>query len=707
MLRTLSSLVLGLAALLPAQDVREQSTITAHANLVGVSTTTITNTINNGYRLVDLEYRGTNILGTSLWEAVFVENSGAYAEGWWWYTGLTSAQVSTNLSTNSARLIDLEPYEDGNGNLRYACIMVDNTGANNKAWWWYYNTTTTNLNTQLTANNARLVDLDTYEFNGTTYYSGVMIRNTGADQRGWWWYLNVTPAQISSALNTNSAQLYDLEKRSNGNYDCVMIQNPNNPAWFWWYGLSSSDIGYLIGQYGVRPIDLESYVENGVRRYAMVAINNSNALTTDIGAAMRAQTDGQVGLWMERINGGNIANLNGDTQFEPASTMKTLHHVHAMRRIYLNATTLGTMINVFTNYSSTNSSCPVDTGAISQQLQTVLQLMMENSDNARTQAVTAYFGQGNINNTASALGMASTSLNHRIGCGADAVANPNRITLRDLHTLHEQVANGYLGSYRDNFYSLMLDSVNDLSIASVINTEGALLGLPSATIASFRNFTQVAHKGGSYGLSNGGPLYYDRAEFGWISLPFISNDVVTPREYSFGAFVNNASVDSGASAAIYTQAIPELLRPTIRSALQSWTNSLAGVQSFGTGCGSPVAYSQTVTGLPRIGTTVTYRGNSGFGSSLAILGIGFSSTSWNGNPLPASLMPYGSAFGCVALNDIAVNEVAIAGTTGTASFNVGLPNDTAFLGFEYLTQCYTFGPSNFRTSNAYRSIVGL
>ena len=129
--------------------------------------------------------------------------------------------------------------------------------------------------------------------------------------------------------------------------------------------------------------------------------------------------------------------------------------------------------------------------------------------------------------------------------------------------------------------------------------------------------------------------------------------------------------------------------------------------SFGAGCGSPVAYNPTVVGLPRIGTTVTYRGNSGFANSLAILGIGFSSTSWNSVPLPTSLVPYGSAAGCVALNDIVINEVTIAGATGLASFSVALPNNTAFLGFEYLSQCYSFGPSNFRTSNAQRTIVGL
>lgn len=706
MIKTFVTAFLVLLAAVPAQDVRELSTPTAHVNLVGVSAATINNQVAAGFRLVDIEYRGPNLLGTLLFDAVFVENTGSYATGWWWYFGLTSAQVASNLTANQARLIDLEPYEDTNGNLRFACVMVDNTGSNAKAWWWAFNTTTANISSLLTTNNARLVDLDTYEIGSTTYYSAVMIANTGSDNRAWWWYLNVTPAQIGSALSTNNARLYDLERRANGNWDCVMIRDASPVYWYWWYDMTASDVSYLIGQYGVRPIDIESYTVSGNRRYAMVTINNSNALTTSIGVAMRARTDGQVGCWLQRMNGGNLANLNGDTQFEPASTMKTLHHVHAMRRVRLNAVALTTAINVFTNYSSSNSSCPIDTGAISQQLQAVLTLMMVNSDNARTQAVTAYFGQANINNTASALGMASTSLNHRIGCGADAVANPNRITLRDLNTLHEQVVNGYLGTFRDTFYDIMLHSVNDLSVAAVINAEGASLGLPSATIASFRNFTQLAHKGGSYGLTNGGPLYYHRAEFGWLSLPFIVNDVITPREYGFGAFVNNASNDSNAASAIYTDAIPELLRPTIRQALQSWTNSLAGVVSIGAGCGSPTPYTQSVTGLPRLGTTVSYAGLNGFANSLAIFGIGFSSTSWSGNPLPASLVPYGGAPGCMAYSNVVSNQAAVANASGNVSFPVSIPNNTAFIGTEYLTQLYSFGPQ-FRTTNSQRSIVGL
>ena len=50
-----------------------------------------------------------------------VPNSGAYAvPGWWWYYNQTAAQVATLISTNNARLIELERYvrSDGQDPLR-------------------------------------------------------------------------------------------------------------------------------------------------------------------------------------------------------------------------------------------------------------------------------------------------------------------------------------------------------------------------------------------------------------------------------------------------------------------------------------------------------------------------------------------------------------------------------------------------------------
>ena len=119
-----------------------------------------------------------------LWHRVMgryrdAKNSGSYAvPGWWWYYGLTSAQVSSYLNANTARLIDLEPYDIGGGNIRYAAVMVSNTGTAARSWWWYYGKTSSEISSLLSGR--RLIDLDSYNTTSGKRYSAVMIANTTA-----------------------------------------------------------------------------------------------------------------------------------------------------------------------------------------------------------------------------------------------------------------------------------------------------------------------------------------------------------------------------------------------------------------------------------------------------------------------------------------------------------------------------------------------
>lgn len=707
MLRTILALLSSLyfAAVAPAQHDRELDTPTGYVVLSGITAATVNSTIAQGYRLTDIEVRTVSPI---TFVATFVSNSGVYASGFWWYYGQTPAQLSSLLTTNQARLTDLEVYDDGAGNTLCAAVMVPNTGTNARSWWWYYNTTTANISTQVNANNARIYDLDEYVINGVTYYSALMIANTGSEARSWWYYYNQTSAAIGSLINTNQARIIDLDRRSNGNFNVVMQRDPSPTSWYWFTGLTLAQVIPTLENYGQRPIDVDSYTDLlGTRRYDVIGIKNTDDLAASILAQMHNRTDGTMGAYLKRINGSVLSAFNEGTQFEPASTMKTLHHTHAMRQVHLGNVSLATNLTTFLNYSPTNASCPVDSNPIQEPLQNVLTLMMQNSDNRRTQAVTAYFTQNSINATAAALGMTGTSLNHRLGCGADAILNPNRITLADLGALHQQVANGYLGTWRDTFYSLMLHSVNDLSLASVIDQEAAAIGgLSAATIGSFKSMARMAHKGGNYSLNNGGPQFYHRAEFGWLSLPFIAGGNLTDREYAFGAFVNDASVDANASAAIYTDALPELFRSQVHAALLTWTTALATTVAVGNGCGFPAATLAAPT-LPRLGATVSHGLTNGYASALALLALGFDGAQWNGVPLPASMVPFGSAAGCFAYNDIAATVTAFTNAAGSASAQIGIPNNAGLLGLVYYTQYYTLGPTVYRTSNGLRSRIGL
>jgi hypothetical protein len=90
-----------------------------------------------------------------------------------------------------------------------------------------------------------------------------------------------------------------------------------------------------------------------------------------------------------------------------------------------------------------------------------------------------------------------------------------------------------------------------------------------------------------------------------------------------------------------------------------------------------------------------------------VLGIGFSSTSWNGVPLPAPLTPVGGLPGCRAFNNVIITHAALSSPAGAASFPISLPGGVSGIGFEYLSQLSSLGPSALITTNSYRSIVGL
>src|SRR5262249_40467733 len=99
----------------------------------------------------------------------------------------------------------------GGGTRRFAVVMVANTGANAKAFWWYFNASAADLGTFATNNNARIVYLSSDPLNSSGY-NAIMISNTGADANSWYYYFGVSPSFINNTvLGTNGQRLISLE----------------------------------------------------------------------------------------------------------------------------------------------------------------------------------------------------------------------------------------------------------------------------------------------------------------------------------------------------------------------------------------------------------------------------------------------------------------------------------------------------------------
>ncbi len=555
------TLLLPALAVVPAHAERSTTTPSGWWWLHNVSLSQVEDKIDDGYRIFDLEIEQTSPLR---FNTVMIKNEGVHQKGWWWYYGVSSEFISNKLNEDNARVLDLETYWV-NGEQRFAAVLVPNTGDEAKTWWWYVNITAADVTTYINRNQARLIDLETYVVNGQRRYSVVMIKNQGNDAMSWWWYINVSPSYISDRLNENQARLVDIERHADGTFTVIMNKSQGE-YWWWYHGLTSTtQINNLTAQNGARLIDVETYQDDGSKRFAVLMLNNSNAITTRVGNLLRTGTDGTVGLYLKQVNGPVLAALQHNYAFEPASTIKVVPHLYAMREVQNNA-------NVSLNYqlphfTDAPKSCPSTAQSGTESLETALEEMMGNSDNARTRAVIDEFGRSNINTMAQdVVNMSSTSINHTIGCGEEMIINHNQLTLADVGRLYEGVATASLlnPTNRETFFSLM-GGQNWGRVMNMVDEE-APASLTSTEIQNFKDQIRTAWKGGSYGWNG----VHWRSLAGWAQIPFCSNSgVLVPRQYVFGVFIDEATNEAAANSTLGNTAA-EPLREQIRAGLQSW-----------------------------------------------------------------------------------------------------------------------------------------
>jgi hypothetical protein len=274
----ISVFILASAPLARGVDDNENSTPTAWWIYTGQSFNDVNNKIKAlNTRIIDIKVDNSS---PNPFTVTYVQNTGAYAKQWWWYVGIDAATVAKNLSTNHARLISLKAYDTGGGNIRFAVAMIANTGADAKAWWYYFGKSPTDIGNLTKANNARLTALQSYTSGGQTFYTCIMIANTGADNKGWWWYFNESPQVISNAISSNKARLLDLTSAGNGNFNVAMESCSSGcPAWWWYYGLDANGVLSEAQNNGARVLTADTYqgCNGGSQCFATVMIGNTPA----------------------------------------------------------------------------------------------------------------------------------------------------------------------------------------------------------------------------------------------------------------------------------------------------------------------------------------------------------------------------------------------------------------------------------------------
>lgn len=239
-----------------------------------VNAQTIINSTNQNYRATDLEV--TNGPSGPTFSATMVDNSGLYATDSWWYYGTTANQLSAFAQSNQARLTALRPYLQPDGSTLFGAVMMSNIGQNQENWWFYVGLAQSDIATYIGTNNARLIDLQSYTENAQTKYSVILVDNSGQNAKNWWWYSNVTTADINTYLTQNNARVYSLSRSAldPNRFDVILTPDDGTP-WYWFTNATNTFILDFATTNGLRPIDIEQVPQGNGFLYDGVLLGES------------------------------------------------------------------------------------------------------------------------------------------------------------------------------------------------------------------------------------------------------------------------------------------------------------------------------------------------------------------------------------------------------------------------------------------------
>ncbi len=276
--------------------------------------------------------------------------------------------------------------------------------------------------------------------------------NTGGDAKAWQYFYGQTASDVAMRVRDFGGRLVDLERTLSGRFNIILVRNAGADNFAWWYYTELGSLTQavkLAGQFSARVVDVETYLTRVdgqlVRRYAVVMIDNANASTRrmrDVFAPTFLDANGNpkgvFGAYLKRVGGSVVTNLNGSAVIDPASPLKALHHLRALR-------SNDSLDANFTYYdypnspynANTKNACPIATDEVaanrrSMRLGAALETMMVDSDNRTTRGVALrYGGFSSLNDTAAAAGMTHTAVRQNLGCGYDGGLR-NATTMVDL-----------------------------------------------------------------------------------------------------------------------------------------------------------------------------------------------------------------------------------------------------------------------------------
>jgi CubicO group peptidase (beta-lactamase class C family) len=224
-----------------------------------------------GFRIIDLE-----IVDTDPWRytVAMVADAGVHEKDWWWYSGdhVTADYVLDRVEEHGARILDVEAYDLG-GAERFAVVLVPDEGDAKGHWWWYFHADVDFLVDRVAEHRARVVDLDRYTLGGTSYWSAVMLENSGDNELDWSWLFDVPHEEITATITTFGQRIVVLEPMGPDRYAAVLVDDGVDD-WRWFLDVTAEEVTALTNLHGQRVIDLEPSASDGDPRFDVVTVVN-------------------------------------------------------------------------------------------------------------------------------------------------------------------------------------------------------------------------------------------------------------------------------------------------------------------------------------------------------------------------------------------------------------------------------------------------
>ena len=344
-----------------AQPERYLDTPTGWAYLYGASEATIEAQLSNGMRPFSI-----NRVGANSFDTLFVSNSGSYAaSGSDLRRSYTSAAtLNSYLSANNKRIIDMECY-DSAGTIGMDVLLVSNSGSTAAAGWsWGTFPSLQAIIDWQSATGLRPIDVDSFLIGTTRYYSCVAVPNTGANAQSWWWGLNATPGNIDDLIASTDGRVIDVDVMVQADglvrlNALIVGQDPGEADFD--YALRIDQVEPFHANVGGRLTILERFQSggSGVTSYATAYVGNTNTEERRIRDLIRDNAaSGVIGFSRKRLGGNFELAFNAGHEFEPASTMKIVHAAYAFDRMAAGIGGLTTNIYCADNCDINNVDCP-------------------------------------------------------------------------------------------------------------------------------------------------------------------------------------------------------------------------------------------------------------------------------------------------------------------------------------------------------------